>query len=77
MIYGVIRFDLARSGLVRSIVIKSKAFLCPFVWRMLEDYVMEMWFVNENVITFIHLVASHRLNTQIHQQSSHFLRGFQ
>lgn len=32
---------------------------------------------NENVITFIHLVANHRLNTQIRQQSSHFLRGFQ
>ncbi|KAI3821618.1 hypothetical protein L1987_09187 [Smallanthus sonchifolius] len=33
--------------------------------------------VNDNVITFIHLVANHRLNTQIRQQSSHFLRGFQ
>ncbi|KAL5541465.1 hypothetical protein UlMin_009175 [Ulmus minor] len=32
---------------------------------------------NENVITFIHLVANHRLNYQIRQQSSHFLRGFQ
>ncbi|KAL2960389.1 hypothetical protein AAZX31_17G036600 [Glycine max] len=32
---------------------------------------------NENVITFIHLVANHRLNFQIRQQSSHFLRGFQ
>ncbi|XP_076944052.1 E3 ubiquitin-protein ligase UPL6-like [Bidens hawaiensis] len=32
---------------------------------------------NDNVITFIHLVANHRLNTQIRQQSSHFLRGFQ
>lgn len=32
---------------------------------------------NENVITFIHLVANHRLNSQIRQQSSHFLRGFQ
>uniref|UniRef100_A0A0A0K808 HECT-type E3 ubiquitin transferase n=1 Tax=Cucumis sativus TaxID=3659 RepID=A0A0A0K808_CUCSA len=36
----------------------------------------------ENVITFIHLVANHRLNFQhslslIRQQSSHFLRGFQ
>lgn len=32
---------------------------------------------NENVISFIHLVANHRLNSQIRQQSSHFLRGFQ
>ncbi|KAK8471005.1 hypothetical protein PHAVU_003G118500 [Phaseolus vulgaris] len=32
---------------------------------------------NENVITFIHLVANHRLNFQIRQQSSHFLRGFE
>ncbi|XP_057959070.1 E3 ubiquitin-protein ligase UPL6 isoform X2 [Malania oleifera] len=32
---------------------------------------------NENVITFIHLMANHRLNFQIRQQSSHFLRGFQ
>lgn len=32
---------------------------------------------NENVITYIHLVANHRLNFQIRQQSSHFLRGFQ
>ncbi|KAL7220882.1 hypothetical protein ACSBR2_013714 [Camellia fascicularis] len=32
---------------------------------------------NENVITFIHLVANRRLNFQIRQQSSHFLRGFQ
>ncbi|KAF7836898.1 E3 ubiquitin-protein ligase UPL6 isoform X1 [Senna tora] len=32
---------------------------------------------NDNVITFIHLVANHRLNFQIRQQSSHFLRGFQ
>ncbi|KAJ4822903.1 E3 ubiquitin-protein ligase upl6 [Turnera subulata] len=31
---------------------------------------------NENVITFIHLVSNHRLNYQIRQQSSHFLRGF-
>nr|XP_043633953.1 E3 ubiquitin-protein ligase UPL6 isoform X2 [Erigeron canadensis] len=33
--------------------------------------------VNSNVIQFIHLVANHRLNTQIRQQSSYFLRGFQ
>ncbi|KAK7388042.1 hypothetical protein VNO78_22844 [Psophocarpus tetragonolobus] len=32
---------------------------------------------NDNVITFIHLVANHRLNFQIRQQSSHFLRGFE
>ncbi|GMH28043.1 hypothetical protein Nepgr_029886 [Nepenthes gracilis] len=32
---------------------------------------------NENVIPFIHLIANHRLNYQIRQQSSHFLRGFQ
>jgi ubiquitin-protein ligase E3 C len=32
---------------------------------------------NENVIKYIHLVAHHRLNTQIHQQSLHFLHGFQ
>ncbi|KAF5949148.1 hypothetical protein HYC85_015105 [Camellia sinensis] len=32
---------------------------------------------NENVITFIHLIANHRLNSQIRQQSSHFMRGFQ
>ncbi|XP_065863879.1 E3 ubiquitin-protein ligase UPL6 isoform X2 [Euphorbia lathyris] len=32
---------------------------------------------NKNVITFIHLVSNHRLNFQIRQQSSHFLRGFQ
>ncbi|PKA63004.1 E3 ubiquitin-protein ligase UPL6 [Apostasia shenzhenica] len=31
----------------------------------------------ENVITYIHLVANHRLNYQIRHQSSHFLRGFQ
>ncbi|CAI9278098.1 unnamed protein product [Lactuca saligna] len=33
--------------------------------------------VNDNVITFIHLVANHHLNTQIRLQSSHLLRGFQ
>ncbi|KAL6519741.1 E3 ubiquitin-protein ligase upl6 [Orobanche minor] len=32
---------------------------------------------NENVITYIHLVANYRLNSQIREQSSHFLRGFQ
>ncbi|KAK9161791.1 hypothetical protein Syun_008132 [Stephania yunnanensis] len=32
---------------------------------------------NENVITYIHLIANHRLNFQIRHQSSHFLRGFQ
>lgn len=32
---------------------------------------------NDNVITYIHLVANHRLNFQIRQQSSYFLRGFQ
>ncbi|KAG0587489.1 hypothetical protein KC19_2G168200 [Ceratodon purpureus] len=32
---------------------------------------------NDNVIKYIHLVAHHRLNTQIHQQSHHFLHGFQ
>ncbi|XP_050216747.1 E3 ubiquitin-protein ligase UPL6 isoform X2 [Mercurialis annua] len=32
---------------------------------------------SENVITFIHLVSNHRLNFQIRQQSSHFLRGVQ
>ncbi|MQL88230.1 hypothetical protein Taro_020781 [Colocasia esculenta] len=32
---------------------------------------------NENVITFIHLVANHHLNYQIRQQSQYFLRGFQ
>lgn len=32
---------------------------------------------NENVITFIHLVANQRLNFQIRQQCSHFSRGFQ
>ncbi|CAO2838394.1 unnamed protein product [Amaranthus hypochondriacus] len=32
---------------------------------------------NENVIPFIHLIANHRLNYQIRQQSLHFLRGFQ
>uniref|UniRef100_A0A1D1YSC8 HECT-type E3 ubiquitin transferase n=1 Tax=Anthurium amnicola TaxID=1678845 RepID=A0A1D1YSC8_9ARAE len=32
---------------------------------------------NDNVITFIHLVANHRLNFQLRQQSLHFLRGFQ
>lgn len=32
---------------------------------------------NDNVITFIHLVANHRLNYQIRAQSTHFLRGFQ
>lgn len=32
---------------------------------------------NENVIKYVHLVAHHRLNTQIRQQSVHFLRGFQ
>ncbi|XP_019096388.1 PREDICTED: E3 ubiquitin-protein ligase UPL6-like [Camelina sativa] len=37
----------------------------------------DMRVTNENVITFIHLVSNHRLNYQIRQQSSHFLRGFQ
>ncbi|XP_039127300.1 E3 ubiquitin-protein ligase UPL6-like [Dioscorea cayenensis subsp. rotundata] len=32
---------------------------------------------NENVITYIHLIANHRLNYQIRHQSLHFLRGFQ
>jgi ubiquitin-protein ligase E3 C len=31
----------------------------------------------DNVITFTHLVANHRLNYQIREQSIHFLRGFQ
>ncbi|KAH9311826.1 hypothetical protein KI387_026861, partial [Taxus chinensis] len=31
---------------------------------------------NANVIMFIHLVANHRLNNQIRNQSSYFLRGF-
>ncbi|KAJ4871977.1 E3 ubiquitin-protein ligase UPL6 [Raphanus sativus] len=37
----------------------------------------DMRVINKNVITFIHLVSNHRLNFQIRQQSSHFLRGFQ
>ncbi|PIA42127.1 hypothetical protein AQUCO_02100173v1 [Aquilegia coerulea] len=37
----------------------------------------DMRVTNENLITFIHLIANHRLNTQIRNQSSHFLRGFQ
>ncbi|KAL4202208.1 hypothetical protein AMTRI_Chr02g262500 [Amborella trichopoda] len=32
---------------------------------------------NENVIMFIHLIANHRLNIQIRQQSLNFLQGFQ
>lgn len=32
---------------------------------------------NDNVIKFIHLIANHHLNSQIRQQSLHFLRGFQ
>ncbi|GKV52758.1 hypothetical protein SLEP1_g59326 [Rubroshorea leprosula] len=32
---------------------------------------------NDNVITYIHLVSNYRLNFQIRQQSSYFLRGFQ
>ncbi|KAJ4796995.1 ubiquitin protein ligase 6 [Rhynchospora pubera] len=32
---------------------------------------------NDNVITFIHLVSNHRLNYQIRNQSSYFLKGFQ
>lgn len=32
---------------------------------------------NDNVIRYIHLVANYRLNSQIRQQSYHFLRGFQ
>ncbi|EFJ20124.1 hypothetical protein SELMODRAFT_443962 [Selaginella moellendorffii] len=31
----------------------------------------------DNVYRYIHLVANHRLNHQIRQQSNHFLRGFQ
>lgn len=30
-----------------------------------------------NVVRYIHLMANHRLNTQIHAQSMAFLRGFQ
>lgn len=37
----------------------------------------EMRVTNQNVITFIHLVANHRLNYQIRGQGRHFLRGFQ
>ncbi|XP_066362074.1 E3 ubiquitin-protein ligase UPL6-like [Miscanthus floridulus] len=37
----------------------------------------DMRVTNDNVITFIHLVANHRLNYQIRAQSTHFLRGFQ
>lgn len=37
----------------------------------------DMQVTNENVIKFIHLVANHRLNSQIRNQSSSFLRGFQ
>ncbi|PKI75335.1 hypothetical protein CRG98_004271, partial [Punica granatum] len=36
----------------------------------------DMRVTNENVITFVRLVANHRLNLQIRQQSTHFLRGF-
>ncbi|KAL3693449.1 hypothetical protein R1sor_007100 [Riccia sorocarpa] len=32
---------------------------------------------NANKINYIHLVANHRLNVQIRQQSNYFLRGFQ
>ncbi|KAG0474135.1 hypothetical protein HPP92_015992 [Vanilla planifolia] len=37
----------------------------------------EIRVTGENVITYIHLIANHRLNYQIRHQSSHFLRGFQ
>lgn len=37
----------------------------------------DMRVTKENVITYIHLIANHRLNYQIRHQSSHFLRGFQ
>ncbi|CAM0957626.1 unnamed protein product [Alopecurus aequalis] len=37
----------------------------------------EMRVTNQNIIMFIHLVANHRLNSQIRGQSRHFLRGFQ
>ncbi|KAL5231664.1 hypothetical protein ABZP36_030440 [Zizania latifolia] len=37
----------------------------------------DMRVTNDNVITYIHLVANHRLNYQIRTQSTHFLRGFQ
>lgn len=37
----------------------------------------EMRVTNQNVITFIHLVANYRLNYQIRGQSIHLLRGFQ
>eukprot|EP00262_Sarcandra_glabra_P021052 TRINITY_DN8660_c0_g1_i1.p1 TRINITY_DN8660_c0_g1~~TRINITY_DN8660_c0_g1_i1.p1 ORF type:complete len:1037 (+),score=192.54 TRINITY_DN8660_c0_g1_i1:201-3311(+) len=37
----------------------------------------DMRVTNENVIMFIHLMANYRLNIQIRQQSTHFLRGFQ
>lgn len=37
----------------------------------------DMRVTSDNVITFIHLIANHRLNFQIRHQSLHFLRGFQ
>ncbi|KAF3334530.1 E3 ubiquitin-protein ligase UPL6-like isoform X1 [Carex littledalei] len=37
----------------------------------------DMHVTNDNVITFIHLVSNHRLNYQIRNQSSYFLKGFQ
>ncbi|KAG8084775.1 hypothetical protein GUJ93_ZPchr0010g7597 [Zizania palustris] len=37
----------------------------------------DMRVTNDNVITYIHLVANHRLNYQMRTQSTHFLRGFQ
>ncbi|XP_042452946.1 E3 ubiquitin-protein ligase UPL6 [Zingiber officinale] len=37
----------------------------------------DMRVTNDNVISFIHLVANYRLNYQIRIQSLHFLRGFQ
>ncbi|XP_026435029.1 E3 ubiquitin-protein ligase UPL6-like isoform X1 [Papaver somniferum] len=36
----------------------------------------EIRVTNENVIRYIHLIATHRLNIQIRRQSTHFLRGF-
>ncbi|KAI3986082.1 hypothetical protein MKX01_011634, partial [Papaver californicum] len=36
----------------------------------------EIRVTNENVIRYIHLIATHRLNIQIRHQSTHFLRGF-
>ncbi|KAG6553003.1 hypothetical protein Mapa_005340 [Marchantia paleacea] len=66
--------DLSQLGLF--FVIENNEYGEQMEIELLKDG-KDMPVSNKNKINYIHLVANHRLNTQIRQQSSYFLRGFQ